>query len=147
MKCDILLIKKGTVLYRANQSEHLPMNLLPNEEKFWANSIYFSDTTTVFSLWNDTDHPYLLQVKAKRDMKCIFCDQYDFSSDAKELLLVCQVERLIERTKPSDKPFMKWLGEEGYVFKCYADEDMNTEYAVPFVLLNNENWEESKYSE
>ena len=55
--------------------------------------------------------------------------------------IVKEIELLVGVTKPSNVPFMLWLGEIGYAFQCYHDSETDSmETIVPLQLMKEENW-------
>jgi len=120
-----------------------------DESGDWGNSIYFSTDREVAAGYAVDDHPYDMEVRNRVVLKYIECTAdcfKDGSYDKGDKMAVIRgdIRELLKLGAPvptePEVPFMKWLGTLGYAFQCY-NNDSNMEIAVPFNLLQEEDWE------
>ena len=142
--CKICEIKQGQVFYRAHTEVNPPFNKETREKDDWKNSVCMSENEKRLHDWTDEQHPYPMKIIAKRTIKYINCTHECFKEgNYKNYMvdIINEIQELIQKKKDSTTPFMCWLGENGYAFRCFETKEGDIEMIVPYCLFNKENWD------
>lgn len=146
--CSIQVYDVGSVFFRANKGEFVFSNIQQTfEPNDWGHSIYFSQNIGTARGYLDDSSKIMLNFTNKVPIKYILCSHCCFKGepfgDYRDYMdsIVKEIELLVGVTKPSNVPFMLWLGEIGYAFQCYHDSETDSmETIVPLQLMKEENW-------
>lgn len=126
-------------IYRANQTATIDCAKLRNEavtQDDWGNAIYFWDTNIQSYL--DMDHPFFIEATFKTTFRVINTDYEGFMDGNYDMnYVISNIEKIVGSSKPSNKPFLQWLGEKGYAIRYYENLDREIAIAIPHCLLDD----------
>lgn len=107
--------------------------------KDWGNSLYLAYDEDVSKGY--VDHMggivYLIQLELVADMPCVCSNNkvYAYGNTTTPTSEVKnEIEKLFQKNI-GDSPFMNFLGEQGYAYRCFVDDDFNLELIVPSTII------------
>ncbi len=143
--CDISIktYPVNSLFYRACLFEGNPFYIDKYDRSLqsgnWANSFYFFlDKCDLKKYDDDIDHP--LKMSLKNSLKPInyiehLDPSFDYYDNDSMQSLINKIKTVTGiSTNPSENMFMYWLGENGYAFQFYEDEEQSQAIAIPFQL-------------
>jgi hypothetical protein len=140
-ECTLEWYEENSLFFRMNQTEIFAIDQTAPQHGDWSNSIYFFLEKKRLKYYDDINHPFPMRFQNLEEFPYIKCTHRCFLNGTyleRMPTIIREIEVLINSRKPTDTPFMQWLGERGFAFQCYNINDNNEdvwEIVMPFPLL------------